>query len=378
MRAAFERSRAYIELDEKALKNNIAVLKELLPPGAELMPAVKANAYGHGNALVTRAMESAGIKAFCVACASEGKAMRESGIKGDILILGYTDPAQFEVLSRYDLIQTAVDFSHAEELNKYGKQLRVHIGIDTGMHRLGESAENIYRLKEMFFMENIRAEGALTHLCVSDSDAPCDIEFTNMQIKKFYDTIEVLKKEGCSIPKVHLQASYGLLNYSQLPTDYARVGIAVYGMKSARSDYDKLNTDDKLKPVLSLKVRISSVRAIKAGESVGYGLAFTAEHDMKIAALAIGYADGLPRALSGGAGKVLIDGKRAQIIGRVCMDQTMVDVTDIPGVSAGDIAIVIGKSGSDEIAAYEVAEDAGTITNEILSRLGERLARIMI
>lgn len=378
MKAVFEKARAWIELDEKALRNNIEILRKLLPEGGRLIPAVKANAYGHGNAFITRVMQDAGITDFCVACVDEAVEMRENGIKGDILILGYTNPAQFDLLYKYNLIQTAVDFSYAEEMSKYGKPLRVHIGIDTGMHRLGEPAENIDRLREMFFMENLHTEAALTHLCASDSDAPSDIEFTNMQIDKFYHTIDTLRKEGCEIPKLHLQASYGLLNYSELAADFARVGIAVYGMKTARNDYDKFNTDAELRPVLSLKARVSSVREIKAGESVGYGLAFTAERDMKIAALSIGYADGLPRALSGGVGKVLINGERAPIIGRVCMDQTIVDISGAAEVCAGDTAVIIGKSGNDEISAYEIAEDAGTITNEILSRLGTRLTRVML
>lgn len=372
------RSRTWIELDKSALYHNIEVLKALVPESCRLMPAVKANAYGHGSSLVTKAMQEAGVTAFCVACADEAVKMRENGIKGDILILGYTHPENFGLLYKYDIVQTVVDFSYARELNKYGKKLRVHIGIDTGMHRLGEPAENIENLKAMFAMENLQIEGALTHLCVSDSDAENDIEFTNMQIKKFFDTVEVLKKDGCNIPKVHLQASYGVLNYPEIKADYARVGIAVYGMKSGRNDYDKFDTDAKLEPVLSLKTRVSSVRELAAGEGAGYGLAFTADKDMKIAALAIGYADGLPRALSGGAGKVLINGRRAKIIGRVCMDQTIVDVTDIPDVCAGDTAVIIGRSGNDEISAYEVAEDAGTITNELLSRLGERIERVMV
>lgn len=215
-----------------------------------------------------------------------------------------------------------------------------------------------------------------THLCADDKDEPEYREFTIAQANAFYNVAEQLKTKGYRCPKLHLSASYGVLNYPELAGDYARVGIALYGVLSTEADTKKCRIP--LKPVLSLKARIATVKKINIGESIGYGCDFKADHEMKIATLTIGYADGFPRALSDGVGKVLINGRRASVIGKICMDQLMADITDIPEVKAGDTAVLIGNSSDDEISAGDIAEKAGTITNEILSRMGARLERIIV
>ncbi len=370
----FSRARAWIEVDKEALRQNVAALKALLPENCQLMPAVKADAYGHGAVLIARELNRIGIYAFCVACVAEGVSLRKNGIKGEILVLGYTHPREFELLHRYCLTQTVVDYDYAQLLNQCEKKVRVHVGIDTGMHRLGERSDHEERLAEICRMEHLDIQGAFTHLCADDTNNPKDVEFTQKQAKEFYRIVKKWKEQGFSCPKVHLLASYGVLNYPQLAGDYARVGIALYGVRSAKTDYDRSGI--RLFPVLSLKARVASVRELGPGEAAGYGLAFVAQSSMRIATLAIGYGDGLPRALSCGGGSVLIHGKRARILGRICMDQTLVDVTDIPEAAAGDIAVLIGTSGEEEITAYELAEAGDTITNEILSRLGGRLWRV--
>ena len=372
----FAADRAWIELDRTALKHNVRTLRSLLPAGCALMPAVKANAYGHGAVLIAKELNRMGVDAFCAACISEGIVLRQNGIRGDILILGYTHPKQFPLLRHYRLTQTVLDYHYAVLLNQYGKRLHVHVGIDTGMHRLGERSEHFDRLCEIFQMKNLQIDGAYTHLCMSDTSAPDARSFTLRQAQEFYRVIGKLKASGFSCPKLHLLASYGILNYPELAGDYARVGIALYGVRSSRRDYDLSSAD--LHPVLSLKARVSLVKDLYPGESTGYGLSFTADRPMKIACLSIGYADGLPRSLSGGSGSVLLHGHKAPILGRICMDQTTVDVTNIPDVCAGDIAVLIGISGGTHISAYELAESAGTITNEILSRMGSRLPRILV
>lgn len=372
----YPKGRAWIELDKKNLYHNISVLKDFLPPGCKFMPAVKANAYGHGAVLISKALNQIGIDSFCVASASEGIELRKGGVCGEILILGYTQPECFPLLIKYNLVQTVVNYHYAELLNDYGKPVKVHIKIDTGMHRLGERAEHIEEIARMFQMKNLIIEGAFTHLCADESTSPKDRTFTEAQGKAFYQVISVLKEQGYSCPKVHLLASYGLINYPELSGDYARIGIALYGVLSNRSDIQKCKIP--LLPVLSIKVRIAAIKDLLCGEGVGYGLSYTATENRKIAILPIGYADGIPRALSCGNGNVLINGSIAPIIGRICMDQTIIDVTDIPTVKEGDIAIIIGKSGNAEITAYDMAEQTGTITNEILSRLGSRLDRFII
>lgn len=371
-----EGHRAWIELNLEHLRHNVAVLQALLPPGCRLMPVVKANAYGHGAIPIARALSSLGIQSFCVATAEEGADLRRHHIPGDILILGFTPPEELSLVRRYDLIQTVVDRDYAGQLNRLGTPIRVHVAIDTGMHRLGERWENLENICAIFSMEHLRVEGMFTHLCADDRDNPQDRAFTAAQAKAFDLVVQQLRDRGICSPKIHLLGSYGLLNYPFLGGDYARVGMALYGILSTAEDTRRWGA--QLRPVLSLHARLSTVRTLHPGEHAGYGLDFTARREMQVAALTIGYADGLPRALSSGVGSVLIHGKRAPILGRICMDQTLVDITGIPEARAGDTAVILGTSGGETISACDIAGQAGTIANEILSRLGPRLDRLPV
>jgi len=370
------RSRSWVELDINNLRHNIGVLQRLLPGGCQLMPAVKANAYGHGAIEISRELNACGIRSFCVAAAAEGVNLRKNGIKGEILVLGYTHPENFYLLEKYRLTQTIVDHSHAIALNNYGRKLMTHVAIDTGMRRLGERSENISKIAEIFRCKNLIINGVFTHCSVMDSRNKSDIEFTNKQIERFYDVLGKLKILGYKLPKKHIQSSYGVFNFPDLVCDYVRIGIALFGMLSTREDTESYNTG--LRPVLSVKTRISTIKTVTAGEPVGYGHAFMATRNMKIAVLAIGYADGIPRGLSCGVGNVLISGQKSPVIGRVCMDQMMVDITGVKGAKQGDVAVIIGKSEGAVITACDIAHQTGTIANEILSRLGERLERYCI
>ena len=225
---------------------------------------------------------------------------------GEILILGYTHPRQFSLLRHFHLTQTVLDHDYAELLNRSGRKIDVHIKIDTGMHRLGERCEHIDHLKKIFSCDNLRITGAYTHLCTSDKSSPREEAFVSVQTQAFYEAIAKLREQGCVCPKVHVLASYGLVNYPEIGGDYARIGIALYGMLSTREDTEECARKTGLRPVLSLKARIISVKDVFAEESAGYGLQFTAQRDGKIAVAAVGYADGLPRSLSCGAGEVLI------------------------------------------------------------------------
>lgn len=360
-----EKDHAWIELDMEALRHNVEFLRSRLPEGCELMPAVKANAYGHGALPVGRELESLGVRAFCVATVHEGAELRQGGVKGDILVLGYTHESELALIEQYDLIQTAVDLEHARLIDAYGKRLRVHLALDTGMHRLGESAMSPDRLEQFCRLKNLRLEGAFTHLCTGDR------AYSGQQAEAFRAAVRALRRQGCPIKKAHLLSSTGILKFPELGGDYARVGIALYGLGSTREEKDR-----SLRPVLSLKARVASVREIKKGQGAGYGLRYRAEQDACLAVLTIGYADGLPRALSCGGGGVLLGGQYAPIAGMICMDQTLVDVTALPHVRQGDEAVLIGCQGERTVSAYDWAEAAGTITNEIVSRLGTRLARL--
>lgn len=371
----YQKGRAWIELNIANLAHNISQFKSILSPRCAIMPVVKANAYGHGAVIIAEALQDFGIKDFCVATVKEAVELREAGISGQLLILGYTSPKQITDLVRYDLTQTVIDYPYAKLLNDYGQAVSVHIGIDTGMHRLGERSENIEDICKIWEFEHLNITGVYSHLCVSDGVRDTERNLTLKQVAEFNSVINSLHRKGIRRFKTHIQGSYGVLNYPSLKFDYARLGIALYGVLS--SPNETTVSDIKLKPVLSLKARIACVKQLHKGEAIGYGFTYKARKEMRIAVVAIGYADGIPRTLSN-KGFVLINGKKAAIIGRICMDQLMVDVTGISGVSSGDEVIFIGKSGEREILAADLADSIGTISNELLSRLGSRLGRISI
>lgn len=417
--------RAWIELDAGALAHNVAFLRSIIPEGCRLMPAVKAEAYGHGAVLISKELNRLGVDAFCVAGIQEGIDLRKAGITGEILILGYTAPQDFPLLERYQLIQSVLDYPYALALESCGLPLHVHIAVDTGMHRQGIRCEHSQEIAAVYKMKNLSVDGIFTHLSASDSLRPRERDFTAGQLQAFFYVISLLEEQGIDCKGIHIVASSGMLNLlyrkpdpvetglpasrritgkkrtgsssanvrasqtdtdnsenpdfpapEQIAGDYVRPGIVLYGMLSSRPDSDVWR--EFVRPVLSLKARITSIRMLYAGEAAGYGLAFTAEQDMRIATIAIGYADGLPRELSNGKGGVLIDGCRAPIIGRICMDQTIVDVSHIPHIRPGDVAVIIGKSGTQEITADALAQQCGTIANETLTRLGARLERFML
>ena len=269
-------ARAWIQLDREALAHNVHQLESLLPQGCQLMPAVKANAYGHGAALVTRELNRLGIHNFCVATALEGAELRRQGITGEILVLGYTHPTHFPLLSQYRLTQAVLDPSYAGLLEEYGKSLSVHLKLDTGMHRLGQRAEEWEKLLPIFRYKHLKVTGVFTHLAASEDPSPRAREFTIAQGKAFYQTVAQLEKHGCSCGKTHLLASGGLLYYPQLGGSYARVGIALYGVLSTREELASCPV--ALKPVLSLKARVVQVKEVYPGETVGYGLGLSLIH----------------------------------------------------------------------------------------------------
>lgn len=366
-----DKDRAYLEIDLKNLEHNVRVLKNAMPPHCELMAVAKAECYGHGMYGTTVYLNQIGVSAFAVATIDEGIRLRKYGISGEILIMGYTSPMRAKELCKYKLTQTLIDYEYSLRLDEQGYKVTAHIKVDTGMHRLGFDADDTKEIVTAFSLKNIEITGIFTHLCSADSRAEEDVDFTRKQIGKFYNSLDNLRKSGIRIPKVHTQSSYGLLNYPEIKSDYVRAGIALYGVLSSPNDETKLKLD--LRPVLSLKARVVLLRKICKGETVGYSRAFTASRDSLIAILPIGYADGFPRNLSCGKSIVLICGQKAPIIGKICMDQLAVDVTDISNIKIGSIATLIGKDENDEIAAPTVAENSESITNELLSRMGRRL-----
>jgi len=242
------------------------------------------------------------------------------------------------------------------------------------MRRLGIPSENSSELFSACRLNHLKVEGIFTHLCVSGSTDPAHLSFTQEQKKRFLSAAKALKEKTSLSLKMHIQASSGIVNLTAPEMDFARAGIILYGLKSENDEF--FRKELSLRPVLSLKARVISVRKLAYGEGIGYGLSFVANEDKTVATVSIGYADGYPRSLSG-KGEVLICGKRAPILGRVCMDLIMVDVSHIDTVQFGDVVTLIGKDGSEEITAYEIADKTDSITHEVLSRLGSRLCRIL-
>lgn len=367
--------RAWLEINIKNLEHNVRELRNIMPKNCRLMAVVKAEAYGHSAADICLCLNQMGVYAFAAATIEEGIELRKKGVLGEILILGYTSAKRAEELERFDLIQTIVDYEHALLFYERKRPLKVHLKIDTGMHRLGIDCKDGETVRKIYAMKNLKICGWYTHLCCSDSQSPEDIAFTRHQIDAFYRLTEEMRSEGIPIPKLHIQSSYGLLNYPELSCDYVRIGIALYGVLSTNKK-DTVQSP-ALRPVLSLKTRVVLIREIRKGETVGYGRDFIAKRDSRIAVLSVGYADGYPRSLSNGLGYALIRGKKAAVVGRICMDQLAVDITEIREVKTGDVATLIGE-GENGCPASEAAVEAGTISNELLSRMGCRLPRIVM
>ena len=371
----YERGRAWVEIDLNALAKNLADIRSKLPANCEIMAVVKADAYGHGITRVAERMIYEGIRTFAVATVAEGVELREIVTDETILVLGYTHQEDVYLLSEYKLTQLVVDGAYAGKLNDAGYELKVHIAIDTGMHRLGIEPSNFDEIESIFCKSNLVVEGVATHLSSPDSFLEEDIDFTNKQMDKFAQVVKSLIEKGYNVGKLHAQSSYGIYNYPEIQCDYARPGIMLYGVKS-QNDTTKVKTE--LHPVLTLKAVIAQVRWIGAGESVSYSRTYTVDRPTKIATVSIGYADGIPRQISGNGGNGLVSGHKVPIIGRVCMDMIILDVTGVEHVGAGDIVTLIGKDKDEQIRAEDVAEAAGTITNDLLSGLSKRLPRIYI
>ena len=382
-----ETDRAWISIDKENLLHNVKELRRLSGAGCALMPAVKANAYGHGDVLVCRILQDAGIRDYCVASVDEGIRLRQAGISGQILILGYTHPDGFAELMHYRLTQTAVDLDCAGRLSVYAGKVNcgrtagnrdtiaVHVGVDTGMHRLGIPYDRTDLIEKVWGLPDLRVTGLFSHLCVSDGLTDAEEKYTREQIQRFDQAADYLHKKSIRGFKCHIQGSYGLLNYPEYSYDLSRPGIALYGCLSSADD--RVRASVSLKPVLSLKARAASIKELPAGESAGYGLTYTADSTRRIAIVSAGYADGIPRSLSN-CGTALVRGQKVPIIGRICMDQLTLDVTDVPEILPDDEVVFIGSSGKYRLTAENMAEKTGTITNEILSRLGSRLHRAVI
>lgn len=376
MKRSLIKNRAWIEINLENLEFNIKEIKKLITKKTKIMAVIKANAYGHDSIFIARKLSSMGITDFAVASLEEAITLRKNKIQGNILILGFTNFNNLKYVIKYDLIQTIIDYNYSEKIKTLNlkEKLKCHIKINTGMNRIGEEYDNFDKLYKIYENKKLNILGTYSHLCVSDSKDSSDIEFTKRQISNFDSCVKHLKKCGYNVGKLHIQNSYGILNYPNLNYDYVRVGIFMYGTHSFKSSYKLKNIN--LKPVIKLKARIISIRKLNKGDSVGYGRLYVAPQNKLVATVSIGYADGLPRNLSSKDMLVKVNDEYAKVIGKICMDQLMIDISNIPNVKIGDIVVLIDED--EKISVERLSESDETITNELLSRLGNRLRRIVI
>jgi alanine racemase len=359
-------------IDLNALKRNITALRGVLKPGTGFMAVVKANAYGHGSVRVSTAALEAGADYLGVATPEEGAALREAGIRAPVLILSGLYPGYADMIVQYRLTATVFSkeilLSLQNAAKKAGILLPVHIKIDTGMNRIGIKTADELRSLLLAASEcvNLRVEGIYTHFAVSEA---ADKSFTLLQAARFSEMVKIPKQMGI-LPLLHASNSGAAMSLPELNYDMVRAGISLYGYYPGETV-----SSVPLTPVLTWKSAVSFVKTIDPGETVSYGRTFTAVKPIRIATLPLGYGDGFKRCLSNKA-HILLHGKRAPVVGTVCMDQTICDVTDIEGVQPGDEAILIGKQGSLSIYADEMAKWANTISYEILLGISERVPRV--
>lgn len=353
--------RSELVINLPRIVKNYTIFNDSLKSGQKLMAVIKANAYGHGDKEVAKALEKVGCADFCVATIEEAITLRKNKIKGTILVLGFTPASQAKKLIDFDIHQTVVSKEHLHELLNTGLKIKVHFKIDTGMHRIGFApdinTENLIRQAT----EKLSVKGIFTHLCVAD-DPACN-EFTRGQIEKFNAFAK--RVEDLKLPYIHCCNSAGIMYHNDGFSTRLRLGISLYGLKP---DYNSSLPKGVL-PALEWKAQITMVKTIKKGESLGYGLTYTADKERKIATVSTGYADGYPRRLSN-LGTVYVNGKKAKVVGRVCMDQMMIDVTDID-VKMGDYALLL----CDQYTADDMANDIGTIGYEIVTQITQRVTR---
>lgn len=367
---------AYI--DTGALKHNYSRLRAMIPPDVKIMAIVKANAYGHGDAQCARIFEDAGCDSLGVAIPEEGAALRSSGIRAPIVVLGGIFPGQIKDVFELDLTPVVFDISTARLISSYarswlpsGKTKNIHVKIDTGMGRLGLLAHQV----SPFFnalkgLPGIKVQALLSHFSESEDE---ESAFTKVQLGAFLDIVKEVKDIGFEPEFIDMANSAAAIAHPDTHLNLVRPGLSLYG--AYPSAPLKQKTD--LKPAMQLKTRIMLLKNVPAGFFVSYGRKFATTRESVIATLPIGYADGVPRRLSG-AGSVLVRGKKVPIVGVVCMDLTMCDVTDVPDVTAGDEAVIIGSQGPAAITVEDVAAQAGTISYEILCNISGRVPRIYV
>ena len=341
---------------------------------SEMMPMVKADAYGHGLIPIVKTLQACGVKRFGVALLQEALEIKAVFPELTVMVIGATELDQTDTLVKEEIIPSIFQLSQAQTLSeaavKQNRTARLHIKIDTGMNRIGFQERDFADIMKIAALPDLFIEGIFTHLATSDQR---DLSFAKEQLNRFQSLYDKLKKAGLTIPIRHAANSAAIIQFPESHFELVRPGIGLYGLTPS----SQIGGNVGLEPVMSWKAKVSHVKSIKTGETVSYGRTFQAAYPTRVATIPVGYADGLRRALSN-QGEMLIQGRRSTMIGRVCMDQTMLDVTKIPGVQVGDVVTILGKDGYDQITAPEMAEWIGTISYEVVCGISKRVPRVYL
>jgi len=360
----------WAEIDLNAIVHNYNAVKERLNNDVKVMAVVKANAYGHGSVRVSRILQRHGVFYLGVATIDEAIKLRKAGIRSQLLVLGSVFPNELEAARRYNVTLTLCSFGILRILKKKNIKVKAHIKVDTGMGRIGFwHTEAIRFIKEAHRAKNIELEGIYTHF----SEAGRDKAYTQYQIDSFYGLLMKLEKIGITIPLRHAANSIAVVDWKNSHFNMVRPGLIIYGMYPKRN-FPKLIG---LRPAMRVKTKISYLKSVASGRSVSYGRTYITQSPTRIATLPIGYADGYGRILSNKA-KVLVHGNYSSVIGKITMDQTMINVSNVKNVRVGDEVVLIGKQKEKEIRLEELSRMAGTIPYEILTGISYRVPRIYI
>ncbi|NLL71915.1 MAG: alanine racemase [Clostridiales bacterium] len=367
--------RAQANINLEAIRSNVIQVKSRLQSNTKLMVIVKADAYGHGAVQVSKILENGMVDAYGVAIIEEAIELRESGISKPILILGHTPKEQFDLVVAHDVMQTVYQYEMAEELSKeaikQGKTARIHIKVDTGMSRLGfcDSKESLEIIKRISLLQGIHIDGIFSHFAKADET---DEESVKSQIGRFDKFTRMLEEVGVHIPIRHMSNSAGVIEYPEAEYDMVRCGIVTYGVYPSKEVDHKTF---KLIPAMELKSHVIYIKDVEEGTGISYGSTFITKKRTKVATIPIGYADGYSRNMSN-VGKVIIRGQYAPIIGRICMDYFMVDVTDIKDIKQGDLVTLLGQDGESEISVETLAEWSHSFPYEMMCTVGKRIPRV--
>lgn len=359
------------EIDLTAVQDNVRAARRAVGPVVQIVAVVKADAYGHGAVPVARAVLASGADRLAVALPEEGVALRRAGLAAPILVLGPTPPEAARAIVRHGLEQAVADLALAEALSRRaaagGGLVPVHLKVDTGMARLGFSPkEALPMAMRIAALPGIELVGLMTHLATADAPDP---GYAREQLRRFTEVSAQLAASGIRPTLRHAANSAAVLRFPQAHLDMVRPGLMLYGCPPVPE------ARPLLRPALRLRTEVAALRDLPRGAGISYGLTYTAPRDMRVATLPIGYADGFSRLLSN-RGEVLVGGRRAPVVGRVCMDMIMVDVTDVPDIRVGAEAVLLGRQGREEIAADELADRIGTVSYEVLCGIGKRVPRV--